>query len=161
MACHKFLPTVLVLFLFILTGCTSQEKQPDLILSRNDVISFVQKAVDYAKTYGKDRALKEFMNTDGEFIQGELYMFADSFEGIVLAHGGNPELVGQNIMEITDKRGKEIMPEMIDLAKQGKGWMEYYWTNPVSKRDERKLTYVVKVDETWFVGAGMYERDIK
>lgn len=88
-------------------------------------------------------------------------MFADSFEGIVLAHGGNPELVGQDIMEITGKRGKKIMPEMIILAKQGKGWMEYYWTNPVSKKDERKLTYVMKVDETWFVGAGMYEKDIK
>ncbi len=161
MVIHKYFPILLVLFSFILVGCTSQEEQPDQILSRDDVISFVEKAVEYANTYGKERALKEFMNTDGEFILGELYMFADSFEGIVLAHGGNPELVGQDIMEITGKRGKKIMPEMIILAKQGKGWMEYYWTNPVSKKDERKLTYVMKVDETWFVGAGMYEKDIK
>ncbi|MFC2160950.1 cache domain-containing protein, partial [Acidobacteriota bacterium] len=101
------------------------------------------------------------MNKNGEFIQGELYMFADSFEGIVLAHGGNPELVGQDIMEITDKKGKKIMPEMLTLAKKGKGWMEYYWTNPVSNKDEPKLTYVMKVDDDWFVGAGMYDRDIK
>ena len=161
MVIHKYFPILLVLFSFILVGCSPQEEQPDQILSRDDVISFVEKAVEYANTYGKERALKEFMNMDGEFILGELYMFADSFEGIVLAHGGNPELVGQDIMEITGKRGKKIMPEMIILAKQGKGWMEYYWTNPVSKKDERKLTYVMKVDETWFVGAGMYEKDIK
>jgi len=158
---YKYFPILLVLFSFILVGCTSLDKQPDQILSKDDVISFVEKAVEYANTFGKERALKEFMNSDGEFIRGELYMFADSFEGIVLAHGGNPELVGQDIMEITGKRGKKIMPEMIILAKEGKGWMEYYWTNPVSKQDERKLTYVMKVDETWFVGAGMYAKYIK
>ncbi len=160
MEVNKCIP-ILVILTLISVGCTSQQEQPDRILSKNDVISFVEKAVEYANTYGKEKALVEFMDTNGEFIRGELYIFADSFEGIVLAHGGNPELVGQDIMEITDKRGKKIMPEMITLAKQGKGWMEYYWTNPVSKQDERKLTYVMKVDETWFVGAGMYEKDIK
>jgi len=158
---YKYFPVLFVLFPLILVGCTSQDEQGDQILTKNDVISFVEKAVEYANTYGKEKALEEFMNMDGEFIQGELYMFADSFEGIVLAHGGNPELVGQDIMEITGKRGKKIMPEMLTLAKQGKGWMEYYWTNPVSKKDELKLTYVMKVNESWFVGAGMYESDIK
>ncbi len=122
MVIHKCIP-ILMLFSFISAGCVSQEKQPGQILSKNDVISFVEKAVEYANTFGKEKALVEFMNTNGEFVQGELYIFADSFEGIALAHGGNPELVGQDIREITDKRGKKIMPEMITLAKQGgAGW---------------------------------------
>ena len=158
MVIHRGIP-ILILFSLALAGCTPQKELPGQNPSKNDVISIVERAVDYANTYGKERALKEFMNMEGEFILGELYIFADSFEGIVLAHGGNPELVGQNTMEITDKRAKKIMPEMINLAKKGKGWVEYYWTNPVSKRDERKLTYVMKVDETWFVGAGMYAKD--
>jgi cytochrome c len=146
----------LVMLAFLAVSCAPREDPSIQAITEDDVVAFVERAVDYARTNGKEKALEEFMNKGGEFFKGELYIFADSFEGIALSHGGNPELVGQDIMDITDKRGTKIMPEMLKVARQGSGWVEYYWTNPVSGKDERKLTYVKKVDEGWFVGAGMY-----
>lgn len=150
---------ILGLIILILIGCAPKQEQPVQTITKDDVVALVEKAVEYIKTHGKEKALEEFMNVDGEFIQGELYVFADAFDGTALATIANPEFVGQNLMDVTDSRGMNIMPKMIEIAKQGSGWLEYFWTNPVSKKDERKLTYVMKVDETWFVGAGMYAKE--
>lgn len=39
----------------------------------------------------------------------------------------------------------------------GSGFYEYEWRNPVSNQSEPKVSYVKKVDDTWWMGAGIYE----
>jgi signal transduction histidine kinase len=46
---------------------------------------------------------------------------------------------------------------MIALAKnKGNGWLDYKWTNPVSKKVEDKSTYVQRHDD-FFIGCGIYK----
>ncbi|MDP8233350.1 MAG: cache domain-containing protein [Candidatus Saelkia tenebricola] len=126
--------------------------------TREEVIAFVEKAVNYTKFNGKEKALKEFMDKNGKFIKGELYIYAYDFNGTVISHGGQSKLVGQNLIGMTDANGVQIIKELIRLAKQSSGWLEYLWPNPEhGNRIEPKAGYVMKVDDTWFLGSGIYE----
>jgi cytochrome c len=126
--------------------------------SKADVVTFVNKAVDYAKKNGKEKALKEFMNKKGAFVKGELYIYAYDFKGTVIAHGGQPDLVGKNLIDMKDKNGVMVIQGLIKLAKSGGGWLKYLWPNPLdNNKIEPKLGYAKKVDDTWWLGSGIYE----
>lgn len=127
-------------------------------VTRDDVIAFVQKAVDYAEANGKEKALQEFMDKNGEFIKGELYIYAYDFNGTVIAHGGQPNLVGKNLIDMMDANGVPVIKDLIKIAQDGGGWLDYMWPNPVDDNQiEPKAGYVMKVDDTWFLGSGLYE----
>jgi len=125
--------------------------------TRADVQAFVEKAVAYAGANGKDAALTAFTAPGGEFHEGELYIYAYDFNGTVIAHGGDKALVGKNLMNMKDPNGVPVISELVRLAKTGSGWLEYTWPNPANgNKEEPKLGYVVKVDDTWFLGSGTY-----
>jgi cytochrome c len=128
------------------------------IPTKAEVVAFVKNAVVYAKKNGKDKALKKFMDKKGGFVKGELYIYAYDFKGTVISHGGQPDLVGKNLIGMKDKNGVMVIQELIKLAAKGSGWLEYSWPNPVHNNAvETKLGYVEKVDDTWWLGSGMYE----
>jgi cytochrome c len=122
-----------------------------------EVKSFVEKALAFTKTHDKSAALRLFTEPGGEFHQGGLYIFAYDFCGTVIAHGGNPSLVGKNLYNLKDSKGVPVISELIRLAKEGSGWLYYTWPNPEHEgREEAKLGYVVKVDDDCFIGSGTY-----
>ena len=41
-------------------------------------------------------------------------------------------------------------------AKDGKGFVEFGWNDPATGKEGRKLGYVVKVDESMWLGSGIY-----
>jgi hypothetical protein len=125
--------------------------------TRDDVKAFVDKAVAYAGANGKKAALAAFTAPGGEFHDGSLYIYAYDFDGKVIAHGGDPKLVGENLLDMHDPNGVPVIQELVKLAKSGDGWLYYTWPNPVNDdKEEPKLGYVVKVDDTWFLGSGTY-----
>ena len=122
-----------------------------------DVQAFVEKAVAYARTNGKDAALAAFTAPGGEFHQGQLYIYAYDFKGTVIAHGGDPTLVGKDLIGMKDPNGVPVIKDLVRLAKQGSGWLYYAWPNPAhGGRQEPKLGYVMKVSDGWFLGSGTY-----
>ena len=124
--------------------------------TKKEVVSFVKEGAAYAKKHGKTAFLKEIMNDNGNFKRGELYFYAYDFEGTVLSHGGNPKLVGENLIDFEDKTGFKLIAALRHTAAAGGGWVEYYWENPVSKKIEKKIGYVVKLDDTCWFGSGTY-----
>ncbi len=125
--------------------------------TKADVQAFVEKAAAYAKANGKDAALAAFTASGGDFHQGQLYIFAYDFTGTVIAHGGDPTLVGKNLITMKDPNGIMVIEELVRLASAGSGWLYYTWPNPAhANTQEPKLGYVVKVDDGWFVGSGTY-----
>ena len=120
------------------------------------VVAFVQRAADYVKAHGKVEALKVFSDPQGEFREGEFYIFAEDFAGTELANGGQPEIVGQNLIDLEDANGVKILEVLIAAAKQGSGWVSYVWDNPETGQEQAKRAYVIKAGADWFVGSGMY-----
>jgi cytochrome c len=119
--------------------------------------AMVQKAIDYYKANGKDKTLAEISNPKGQFIQGDLYLFVWDMNGVVIAHGTNPKLIGKDMSQLKDVDGVRFVYDGVQLAKtQGKGWVDYKWSNPTTQKVEAKSTYVVKVDDMVFC-CGIYK----
>ena len=118
----------------------------------------VNKAYSYIQEHGIEKALAEFNNPAGEFVRGELFIFAQDFEGYMLAYGGNPDLVGKKLIDDRDESGKYIGRDMISLAKsKGSGWYEYSYMNPITETVVPKVSYLKVVDD-FYISCGLYKQ---
>lgn len=133
-----------------------QEEEKEYQATTAEVEAFVKEALEYARSNEKDEVLAVFTDPSGDFVRGELYIYAYDFKGNVIAHGGDSGLVGQNLIDYTDPEGVRVIERLRELAREGEGWLEYTWNNPGTGRQEAKLGYVVKVDDSWFIGSGTY-----
>ena len=131
-------------------------------LKQEALVSFVKSAVAYVKTNGKEKALAEFSNPKGSFIQGELYIYAYDFNGVTLAHPFNPEKIGLNRLNETDGQVGLFIKNLIDTVKNGNGFSRFSYINPAHNRAvESKLGYAEKVDDNWWLGSGIYEGPVE
>jgi cytochrome c len=121
--------------------------------------ALVEKGAAYMKANGKDKAIAEFNNPNGEFVKGDLYIFAVDFNGLTLANGGNPKMAGQNLLEVKDPTGKYFFKEMIALAKSaGSGWIEYSWVNPATKKVQGKKSWIQRIEGMdIYIGCGIFQ----
>jgi len=124
---------------------------------RGELVAFVDRAVAYAHTNGKERALFEFSDPNGSFVQGELYIYAYDFSGLTIAHPFNPEKIGQSRIAEKDALGSLFIKNLRDAALNGSGFVSFAYINPAHNRTvEEKLGYVKKVDDSWWLGSGIY-----
>lgn len=115
----------------------------------------VQKAISYLKQHGREKAFQEFNNKAGQFINKDLYIFVIDRQGLTFANGGNPVFVGKVMYDLKDADGKYFIRELIDVGmKQGKGWVDYKWLNPVTGKAILKSTYCERLDDLFF-GCGI------
>lgn len=120
--------------------------------------AMVKKAIAYIKAHGKEKAFAELDNPKGKFTDRDLYVFVYDLNGKVLAHGANQKMVGKDLSEMRDMDGKLYVKERIELAKtKGRGWQDYKFTNPVTKKIENKSAYIEKYEDM-IVGCGIYKK---
>lgn len=120
--------------------------------------ALVKKAIAFYKENGKEKTFAEISDVKGKFVIGDLYVFVYDLNGKVFAHGGNPKMIGKELIELKDADGKAFVKERIEIIKtKGKGWQNYKWSNPVSKAIENKTAYIEKSDEFIF-GCGAYKK---
>ena len=125
-------------------------------LSNETLVAFVCSAAEYVKQYGKEKALSEFNNPNGSFIDGELYIFAYTFDGVTLAHPVNPEKVGLSRMD--EGETGVFLKECIESVKNGSGFNTINYINPEHNLTlESKLVYCVEIDDEWWLGSGVYK----
>lgn len=127
--------------------------------TQKDAVDLVNKAAAFLKANGEQKAFAEFNKKDGKFsdMSKELYVFVFDMTGKCLAHGANPGLIGRDLSGLKDNSGKFFIKDMVEKAKKGKGWSDYQWSNPVTKKIEPKSSYVLKVSNNMFVGCGIYK----
>jgi cytochrome c len=124
----------------------------------DEVKTFVDKGAKLCAEKGVEVCLSEFNKTEGEFIKGELYMFAYDFSGINKALGSNPKMVGKNLYNLKDGSGKMLIQELINIAKsKGEGWLDYKWSHPITKKTTDKTSYIKKINDDLFIGTGYYK----
>ncbi len=123
----------------------------------DEVQALVKKAVAFLKANGREKALAEFNNPKGQFIDRSLYIFVLDKDGVTLANGVNPSIVKKNVMEMHDQDGKYFIKALFEIAKtKGEGWVDYKWPDPVTKSLRAKSSYVEKVDDL-LVCSGLYK----
>jgi cytochrome c len=140
-----------VLCLLVAVPAFAQKTTPD------QAKKLVEQAVAYVKANGEEKALAVFNDPKGQFTKGDAYIFALDLNGVLKANANLPKLVGTNVLNSPDSKGKLHRKEMIELAKkQGSGWVEYYQKNPTTGKDEAKISYIEKVGNL-VVGCGAYK----
>ena len=106
--------------------------------------NMVMRAVDYLKANGEEKALLEFNKPNGKFQWRDLYVFAYDLKGVMKGHP-NPKLIGRNLYNEPDSKGKLFRKEIVDLANsRGSGWVDYTYMNPMTGQEETKITYCQK-----------------
>lgn len=134
----------------------SQDEKIKPTSNKKQVESFVASAADYVKAHGKEDAFKEFSNPRGAFVKGLSYIFVIDYKGVTLANGGNPDIIGANKYDMQDPKGNYVFRDIIAKAKQGGGWVSYYWDNPVTKKLGCKSSYVMPMEDQFVIGSGFY-----
>lgn len=118
--------------------------------------ALVLKGVGLMKAKGT-AAFSEFDDPKGKFVNQDLYIYVLDLNGTCLSHGSNSKLIGKNFIDLKDTDGKLFAREMINIAaKKGSGWIDYKWTNPMTRKVATKTLYFQKQDK-YVVCCGAYK----
>jgi ABC-type amino acid transport substrate-binding protein len=126
------------------------------------MIALVEDAARYGQAQGTAAALAEISDKTGRFVDPEgHYVYAYDYDGTLLAHPYLSDQVGTSLIDRTDSFGMEQIRVLSETARNGGGYVVFIWPNPEREnRDELKVGYVLPVDEHWWVGSGVYLREI-
>ncbi len=103
------------------------------------------------------RLLRDFVGAARFFPERNGYFFVYDATGVCVAHGEQPSLVGRSLIDLKDKNGFLVVRALLDKAKAGGGFVEYYWEKPGMPGTYGKLGYVEPIPGTEFViGSGIY-----
>lgn len=122
--------------------------------SKEDVVAMVTRVQEKFKTDGLAATIEAVNDkSTPEFHIRDLYAFI-YLEGVCLANGARPALVGKNLISLKDQDGKYLIQEMLAIAKgPGRGWLTYKWPSPVTNTIEDRGAYIEKMGD-YFVGVG-------
>jgi hypothetical protein len=123
--------------------------------TRDEAKALGDKAAEHLAKVGLETAIADFNNPSAGFIDRELFVAVIGPDHKLLAAYGTSVLVGRDTTTFKDSDGKEFDNEIFALAmSKGSGWVDYRMTNPLSKKLERKFSWVRRVgDYVVFVGA--------
>jgi signal transduction histidine kinase len=163
-------PHLLILSLLLASGCTQPAPAPATVPVTTPVTmaaqapatslaikDYVDNAALFAQQHGRPAALAAFNNRTGPFVNGDVYIYALDYDGNALALPFQPEQVGSNFLDRTDATGKPYTAIEIQLVKSGGGYLLYRYPHPGDNTTDRlKISYVRPVDDTYWIGAGIY-----
>ena len=145
-----------------------------LTQQRREIKEQVEFALKYI-SYMQHKTTKNAPASDQERIKSEIldwlqhyrwdknncnYIFVGNYDGVMLA--GPPEVIGKNMLGVTDIHGVHIVQEFIRLAQNGGGYLQYVMPKFKNIRPMTKISYIGSVPEYhWFIGTGRYIDDIK
>ncbi|MFJ5298887.1 cache domain-containing protein [Pseudomonas sp. NPDC088368] len=107
--------------------------------------ALLEKAVTHYRQVG-DKALAEF-SRQGEFVDGERYVFVTDTNGVMLASGGpSVVLIGRDISSVLDPDLQKGFKEVLQTPESaGIQQAEYRWQNWRDGKVERKRVYFQRV----------------
>lgn len=114
----------------------------------------VKSAIGYLQTHTEDDAFEKFIARRGEFIRGDLMIFAFDEDGYCYAWGDNYELIWQKLIDWQDDEGKPFIKNMIDGSSKGPDHFIYKF----NKRT--RVDYAEQVEKNgkkYILGSGFYK----
>lgn len=126
------------------------------------MIRLEERGAEFGRTHGREAAFAEISNRSGMFVDPEgHYLTAYDYNGTVLSHPYLTDAVGKNLVGWKDAFGMEIVRSAAETARAGGGYVIFIWPNPnAGNREEIKIGYMLPVDETWWIGSGVYLSEI-
>lgn len=129
------------------TALAAERATPD------EAKAMAEKAAAYLKANGPEKSFPVFQAKDGGFQDRDLYVTVADTNGVMLANGAMPALLGKNLIDLKDVEGKPFEREVV--AVKDAAWVEFKWRNPMNNAVELKRTYQIRVGD-YVVGVGAY-----
>jgi methyl-accepting chemotaxis protein len=114
-------------------------------------------ALVHLRTAGYEKAVSDFHDKSGVFIDRDLYIFIFNRAGYYVVHGAMPEKDGTDLRAIVGLDAVQLVTDawtVCDLDEGG--WVNYTITNPVTRGVQGKSSYVMPLDEDRLIGCGCY-----
>lgn len=90
------------------------------------------------------------------------YFFVYDQNGKSLMHPRQADLVGKELIGMTDKNGLPVIQALLKSAREGDGYQLYDWQKPSTGKVTGKLAYVMMLDKWgWMLGTGIYIDDVE
>jgi hypothetical protein len=104
-----------------------------------------------------NRAEHPYKNKDNP----SLYVFVLDTDLTVNGHPIQVKVIGKNMKGKPDIKGKMFRDEFLAVArKDGSGWVDYYFLNPKTQKEEHKTSFIKLVKgsdgKEYIVGCGKY-----
>ena len=100
----------------------------------------VKEAISILKKEGKSGFAK-LNDMDQSQWNDESYVFVLDENGVLKVHL-KPALVGKNMLNVKDIKGRFFVKDFLKLGKSGSGgWVSYYWRNPKTGKISLKHSY--------------------
>lgn len=101
-------------------------------------------------------AFAEMTSPSEAYVDRDLYIFVFGPDRKVVAHGVNPDLIGDDPTVLIDANGKPFGNEMVVMADADGEWVDYVWVDPLTGNEVAKSSFVVAHDGYIF-GSGIYK----
>lgn len=126
--------------------------------TKDEAVALVRKAIAYAAQVGMDKAAAEFSDPTGKWVDRDLYLIVVDKAGNRVAHGQNRKMIGKSYAESIDVNGKTYGKNIMEAAtSKTSGWENYYFTDPITKKQMEKSAYWEKSNDYLFI-CGIYLR---
>lgn len=101
--------------------------------------------------------IRDYIHPIRFFPDDSGYFFVLDMNGLCVAHAGQPELEGSDMLDYRDVKGFLVVRAMLEKARTGGGFVEYSWEKPGSDGFFQKLGYVEPIPGTdYVIGTGVY-----
>ncbi|MEN6617718.1 MAG: cache domain-containing protein [Syntrophorhabdus sp.] len=107
----------------------------------------------------KDRIdlIRSFIGPVRFFPDNSGYFYVYDSKCVNIAHAMQKDLEGKNLYDFKDAKGKFVIRALLEAAKKGGGFVDFYWVKPGTQKEAPKLGYVEPIPGTdYFIGTGVY-----
>ena len=136
------------------------ENKKPILVEEYYVKELVKKGILLYDSIGSVEAFKQISDSNGEFIEGEKYLFVLSTDGIIKAHPAFPNLIGINRTNNVDIDGYSYSNAILNMATEKGAWIRYKFENPVSGQIENKKIWAVRNNDYIFAWS-IYGEDVE
>ena len=85
------------------------------------------------------------------------YFYIYSYDNINIAHAVQKELEGKDLSNYQDGHGNFVGKISCETARNGGGFVEFYWQKPNDNTEYKKIGYVEPIPGTnYYIGTGVY-----
>ena len=90
------------------------------------------------------------------------YIFVFEYDATTVLHPLKPELEGKSLQNMKDKNGVYVIKELIKVAQNGGGIVEYLWPKTSNGDPEKKFSYAMAFEPLqWMIGTGVYVDNVE
>ncbi|MCX6226236.1 MAG: cache domain-containing protein [Bacteroidia bacterium] len=101
--------------------------------------------------------MRSFLRNIRFFDDMSGYFYVIDFRGYNVVQPPAPKIQGTYEYDLKDSKGTYLVRELIDAAKKGGGYVEYYWMNYSLNREVMKKAYTEQIPgQDYLIGSGVY-----